>query len=120
MYKWLEVSLEYGISEFDFWTMTIAELERLIEAKKKIKQREDKERASFDYTLAELIGRSIARIYSSSAKYPPIQQVYPSLFDSEEIEEEKQNRINELSALRFRQFANAFNKKQKNNKEVEK
>lgn len=100
--------------------MTIAELERLIEAKKKIKQREAQERASFDYTLAELIGRSISRIYSSSAKYPAIEQAYPSLFNSEEIEEQKQDRLTELSALRFKQFANAFNKKQKNNKEVEK
>lgn len=99
--------------------MTIAELERLIEAKKKIKQRDDCERASFDYRLAELIGRSIARIYSSSAKYPAIQEAYPSLFDSEELEEQKQNRLAELSALRFRQFADAFNKNKKN-KEVDK
>jgi hypothetical protein len=100
--------------------MTIAELERLIEAKKKIKLREDKERASFDYRLGELIGRSIARIYSSSAKYPAIEEAYPSLFNSEELEEEKEKRLAELSALRFRQFADAFNKKQKNNKEVDK
>lgn len=89
--------------------MTIAELNRAIESKKRIKTLEDKEKAVFDYTLAELIGRSISRIYSSSARYPDISEVYPSLFDSVEIQEQKQKQKDELSALRFRQFAQAHN-----------
>lgn len=94
--------------------MTFAEIERLIEAKQRVKKREDQERASFDYRLAELIGRSVSRIYSSSAKYPELYEAYPSLFDSEEVEDKKQERKMELSALRFRQFAQIYNK----NKEV--
>lgn len=96
--------------------MTIAELERLIESKKRIQKREQQDKASFDYILADLIGRSIARLYSSSARMPEISAAYPTLFDSEEIQEKKQEKKNELSALRFKQFAQAYNKKF--NKEV--
>lgn len=91
--------------------MTLAELNRAIASKKRIKELADKEKAIFDYTLANLIGKSISRIYSSSATYPDISEVYPSLFDSEEIQEQKQKQKDELSALRFRQFAQAHNSK---------
>ena len=111
IYKWLESSLDYGISEAEFWTMTIAELIRLIESKKRIEKQKAQEKASFDYILADLIGRSISRIYNSSNKVPEISEVYPSLFDSKEIEEQKSIKKDELSALRFKQFADSFNKR---------
>lgn len=91
--------------------MTLAEIERAIESKKRIKKRQDQEKASFDYVLADLIGRSVSRIYSSSAKMPEISTAYPTLFDSEEIQEKKQERKQELSAIRFKKFAQAYNKK---------
>lgn len=114
IYKWLEVSLDCGLTEFEFWDMTLAELERAIESKKRVMKREEQKRASFDYVLADLIGRSISRIYSSSAKMPEISEAYPTLFNSEEIQEKRQVNKDELSAMRFRRFAQAFNK----NKEV--
>nr|DAO48224.1 MAG TPA: hypothetical protein [Caudoviricetes sp.] len=91
--------------------MTIGELERLFSSKKRTEQAQMKEKAYFDYTLAELIGRSIARVYNKSNEFPPIEEAYPSLFDTKEIEEKRQERQDELSALRFKQFAQAFNKK---------
>lgn len=91
--------------------MTLAELWRLIESKKRIQKREQQEKASFDYILADLIGRSVARLYSSSAKLPEISEMYPTLFDSKDIQEKKQEKQMELSALRFKQFAQAHNKK---------
>lgn len=94
----------------------MAEIKRAIESKMRVEQKRQQERASFDYILADLIGRSVARIYSSSNKMPEISAVYPTLFDSEEIQEKKQEKKDELSALRFKQFAQAYNKKI--NKEV--
>ena len=91
--------------------MTIAELTRAIASKKRIQKQQAQEKASFDYILADLIGRSISRLYSSSATVPEIAEVYPSLFDSKEIEEEKQEKRDELSILRFKQFAQSYNKK---------
>lgn len=90
--------------------MTLAELQRAIESKKRVMKRQAQEKASFDYALAELIGRSVARIYSESSTFPDIAEVYPTLFDTAEIEEKKAQRRAELSALRFRQFATSYNK----------
>ena len=91
--------------------MTLAELERAIERKKRVYVTQAKERAAFDYTLAELIGRSVARIYSSSNTMPELAEAYPTLFDTKEIEEAKAQKRAELSALRFKQFATSFNSK---------
>lgn len=91
--------------------MTLAELTRAIDSKKRQKKEEAQEKASMDYILADLIGRSISRLYSSSAKLPDISEVYPSLFDSQQIEEKKQAQRAELSALRFKQFAKFHNDK---------
>ena len=91
--------------------MTLAELTRAIDSKKRQKKEEAQEKASMDYILADLIGRSISRLYSSSAKLPDISEVYPSLFDSQQIEEKKQAQRAELSAIRFKQFAKFHNDK---------
>ena len=93
--------------------MTLGELERAVESKKRIQKVQAQEQASYNYILADLIGQSIARIYSSSAKIPDIGVVYPSLFDSQEIQEQKSAKKAELSALRFKQFAESYNKKLK-------
>lgn len=94
--------------------MTLAELARAMESKQRVEKLRAQERASYDYILADLIGRSIGRIYSSSTKIPAISEAYPTLFNSQEIEEQKAAQKAELSALRFKQFANSYNKKFKN------
>lgn len=91
--------------------MTLAELNRAVESKKRVQKLEAQERASFDYILADLIGRSIARIHSSSNQLPQIAEVYPALFEAEFIEEKRQEKRDELSVLRFKQFAQSYNKK---------
>lgn len=93
--------------------MTLSELERALASKKRQLKAQAQEKASYDYILADLIGRSVARIYNSSSKYPTIEDTYPSLFNNVESEEQKAAKQAELSALRFRQFADAFNKKYK-------
>jgi hypothetical protein len=62
--------------------MTLAEVNRAIESKQRVQKREQQEKASFDYILADLIGRSVARVYSSSNKLPAIEEVYTSIFDA--------------------------------------
>lgn len=70
---------------------------------------QEQKQASFDYILANLIGRSVARIYNSSNTLPDIAEVYTGLFNSKEIEDQKNTRRAELTVLRFKQFANAYN-----------
>ena len=77
--------MDYGLTEYEFWDMTLAEIIRYIESQKRKQLIQAKEKASFDYIQAELIGRSISRIYSASATYPAIEEAYPSLFNTEEI-----------------------------------
>ena len=91
--------------------MTIAELNRAFASKVRINKIEEQKKASFDYILADLIGRSMSRIYSSSAKFPPIEEVYPTLFDAAEQEEKAQIKKDELSVIRFKLFAEAHNKR---------
>lgn len=103
--------MDYGIAENDFWEMTLAEAIRAVESKKRILTRQQQEKASFDYILADLIGRSVARIHSSNNTMPTLLDAYPSLFDDTEAKEQQQKKKDELSVLRFKQFAEAFNKR---------
>jgi hypothetical protein len=97
--------------------MTIAELKRAMNSKLRVKKMEAREKATFDYTLAQVIGRACGMAFGTvKSEFPDIASVYPTLFDSEEIKRKKQERQAELSALRFKQFAESFN--QKFNKEV--
>lgn len=91
--------------------MTISEITRMAKSKQRTTITESKERAMFDYLLADLIGKSISRIYSNSARMPELYEVYPSLFEQEDIEEKKQEQRDTLSALRFKQFAQSYNKR---------
>ena len=78
-----------------------------------------REKASYDYTLAQLIGRACGMAFGTiKSEFPEIASAYPTLFDSEEIKQKKQEQKAELSALRFKQFAESFN--QRFNKEVAK
>ena len=98
--------------------MTLAEVNRAADSKIRMTKIEDEKKASFDYILADLIGRSVSRIYNSSNKMPTISEAYPLLFNKEDEEEAVQKKKNELSVLRFKQFANTYNNKF--NKEVAK
>lgn len=91
--------------------MTMIEIERAIDSRRRIEKRKAQEQASFDYILADMIGKSIARIYSASNKMPAIEEVYPALFDAEEKAINKQEQQARLSAIRFKQFALSYNKR---------
>lgn len=93
--------------------MTLAELGRALNSKKRMMKLNEQRQASYDYILADLIGRSVARVHSSANRYPPIYEVYPTLFDNEEVIQKQQEKKAELSALRFKQFAQSYNAKYK-------
>lgn len=106
--------MDIGIREIDFWDMTIAEVARATDCWQRRQQRELQEKARFTHILADLIGHSVSRIYSQNAKMPTLQEAFPYIFEETEAEKEKQNdAIMELSALRFLQFAQAHNKKER-------
>lgn len=117
----LDIALDYGITERDFWEMTIAEIQRAVDSAIRVHKIEAQERAVYDYTLANLITRGVSKVLGDKSDYPKLEEVYPSLFD--DVVEERRAKAEEqkmnLSALRFKQFAQSYNNNFKN-KEVAK
>lgn len=85
--------------------MTLAEVKRAVESKRRIEQN----RARFDYTHALLVGRSVARIFNSNNTIPTLAEAYPYLFNLKEEEQAIQAATDELSVIRFKQFAKYHN-----------
>ena len=79
-----------GLTEKWFWLATPAEIERMVLSKKRVIERERKEKAYFDYILADTIGHSVGRLFDEKSNYPCIEDVYPDLYNSKERQEEKQ------------------------------
>lgn len=107
----LDNALDYGLSELDFWNMTIGELDRFIKSKQRQEKNRAKERAVFDYTLSVLFGRAMGS--DEQHPFPSLYDSYPSVF-ADEIEAHEralQEQQDKLSALRFIQFAESFNQK---------
>lgn len=91
--------------------MTVGEVNRAIESRNRLKKLETQEKASYDYILAGLIGKHISLILTGKGTSPKLEEVYPGIFDDrleEQEEAAEQQRMN-LSALRFRQFAQSYN-----------
>ena len=109
----LENALDYGIAEAEFWEMTLAELHRAVDSKRRVIKMENQERATYDYILANLIINGVGKMLDGKGEFPTIEEAYPKLFD--DIQEEKAAKIqeqkNNLSALRFKQFAQSYNSK---------
>ena len=95
--------------------MTPAEVVRAIESYNRRTRIETQEKASFDYIQAQLIIKGIGMVLSGKGTYPTIQEAYPKVFDDliEKQEKELQKQQDDLSAVRFRQFAQSFNKNYK-------
>lgn len=90
--------------------MTFAEVERAAECWQRTQKRELQEKARLTHILADLVGHSVARIYSQSAKLPTLAEAFPTLFAEETAEQQTAAKM-EISALRFIQFAKAHNEK---------
>jgi hypothetical protein len=100
--------------------MTLAEVKRAVKSRIRVKKMEAKERATFDYILANLIGASVGCVLDSNTTFPPIEEVYGSLFEDEvkKKEEAKIDKQTQLFIARLKAYANFHNKKF--NKEVAK
>ena len=107
----LDDALDYGITEFEFWDMTFAEIQRAANSKARVLKRQAQEKATYDYILANLIAHGVSKVLDGKSSYPTIEEAYPGIFD--DVIAEKQAKIEEqkmsLSALRFKQFAQSYN-----------
>jgi hypothetical protein len=108
----LDNALDWGITEEQFWNMTIGELDRLVSSCRRVEKHRLKERATMDYTLALIIGKAV-RGADEEHPFPGLYEVYPDLFREEAIKKAKdeEEQQAQLSAIRFIQFAESFNSK---------
>lgn len=119
VYEMLNNALDYGISEEQFWDMTFAEIQRAVNSAIRVRKLQHQEKATYDYILANLITKGVSKVLGDKSAYPTIEEAYPGIFDDlitekqAKVEEQKMN----LSALRFKQFAQSYNSHFKN-KEV--
>ena len=115
----LENALDYEITEDQFWDMTFAEIERAVNSKRRLLKRQAQEKATYDYILAQLIAKRVSNVLGDKSNFPTLEEAYPGVFD--DIVEERKAKAEEqrmnLSALRFKQFAQSYNNNFKN-KEV--
>lgn len=93
--------------------MTPGEVVRAIESFNRRARIEAQERASYDYIQANLIIKGVGIVLSGKGSMPSVQEAYPNVFDDliKAQEEELQAKRNELSTLRFKQFAQSYNKR---------
>ena len=109
----LNIALDIGIAEKDFWDMTFAEVQRANESYIRVKKVQTQEKAIFDYLLANLITKGVSKVLGDKSEYPTLEEAYPGVFD--DVVQEQKAKIEEqkmhLSALRFKQFAQSYNKR---------
>lgn len=91
--------------------MTPGEVNRAIASSNRITKLKAREKASYDYIQANLIVKGISKCLGDKSSFPSIEEAYPGIFDEviREQEEKLQKRKDELSALRFKQFAQSYN-----------
>lgn len=109
----LDNALDYGITEERFWFMTFAEVQRAVDSAIRVRKLESKEKASYDYIQAILIAKGVIKAFGDDkSEYPTIEEMYPEVFadDIAEREAKAEEQKMNLSAIRFRQFAQSFNK----------
>lgn len=96
--------------------MTPAEVVRAIESGNRLRRIEAQEKASYDYILATLIVKGISITLGDKAQFPSLQDAYPTLFNDvvKAQEEAIQAHKDELTILRFKQFAQSYNSNLKN------
>jgi hypothetical protein len=89
------------MSHEQFWESTYEEISDILKSFNRKLEFKRKEKASFDYILADLIGLSAGRLMSEGNKYPTINQSYPSLFPLSEETEDTSWLSQKMSMMKF-------------------
>ena len=80
-------AVEAGIPSTEYWGMTLEEIMIQVQANKKVKENELKERAMFDYSQQRLA----VFAFNDPKKFPKFEEAYPFLKQIEQAVEEAKN-----------------------------
>ena len=107
---YVPIALQYGISIFDYWNMTIKEINQFIKSIQLI----EKQKIQEIYLQASLQANFVGYILNGK-QIPPIQNVFPEMY--QELIEQDQKRQQELALALYKEqmidWANAVNKTQR-------
>lgn len=114
-------AVEAGIPSTEYWGMTLEEIMIQVQANKKIKENELRERAMFDYSQQRLA----VFAFNDPKKFPKFEEAYPFLKQIEQaVEEAKSEEESKQEAMKrdqevFMAQAEAIKatRKRKNNQE---
>lgn len=101
----LDICLDSGLSELDFWNMTVGEVIRYLQSYERRRTNEMREKAMFVYRLADLIGVSCGRYYTKEFVYPEIYEVFSGLYTEEEVETARQEERDRKMIEKLKQMA---------------
>lgn len=93
--------------------MTLREIDNYVRSRLRVRRIEAQEKATYDYIQSTLIIKGVGIALGSKEEFPTVEQAYPGIFEDlvEKKKDELQQKRDELSALRFRQFAQSYNKR---------
>lgn len=91
--------------------MDLNEVRRAMNAAIERHKEEMREKAMFVYSLAELINLGTARALGGKGDWPEIEEVFPSLFDAEKMQEERRLQKGQRFAEQFKAYAEAWNER---------
>lgn len=112
----LPYALQYGLTVFDYWDMTLKEINAFIKA---VQEKEKMNRLNA-YLQASMTANFVGDILSGKP-IPPIQNVFPELFDDllKKQQEEQDYKAMMLYKEQMLDYAKAVNQRNKANKDGE-
>lgn len=110
MYKLRDECVKAGLSEFDYWRMTVGEVSRWVDSYNFQYRQHLKDNIQTQYMASMVIVKGVNKVLTGKGDIPTINELYPELFPEEAIIEERTKK----SIANFLNFANSFNKRKQN------
>lgn len=95
--------MRLGNDPLQFYDYTYGEVISLLKAQGERQIERNKEKAIFTYKLADLIGVAVAALFDKKNVFPPIEKVFPGMFEDEPQD------VMELYKAKFLDFAYRHN-----------
>lgn len=90
--RYLEECLQHGLTEEQFYSMTLGEIKRYGAAIEPMKRQHLQDQSLMDYIQAHLIALNVGKIISSKQEVPDREEIYSFLYTKEELQKLKEEK----------------------------